>query len=122
LHIHKFIFPAFRFLFTRPIPLSTFKFCKEHFSFWVVDFKRKLWKRIKKLCYRTQVKWILLVKAVIVQFFQLLGPKQASQFLWKNFMFMEKLHEISKPPYRRGQVLLPSKITFSCIITHIMPK
>jgi hypothetical protein len=28
-----------------------------------------------------------------VQFFQLLGPQQASQFLWKNFMFMEKLHE-----------------------------
>jgi hypothetical protein len=27
-YIHKFIFPAFRFLFTRPIPLSTFKFVK----------------------------------------------------------------------------------------------
>ena len=38
LYIHKFIFPAFRFLFTRPIPLSTFKCCKDHFSFWVVDF------------------------------------------------------------------------------------
>ena len=42
LHIHKFIFHAFRFLFTRPIPLSTFKCCKDHFSFWVVDFERKL--------------------------------------------------------------------------------
>jgi hypothetical protein len=42
LYIHKFIFPAFRFLFTRPIPLSTFKRCKDHFSFWDVDFERKL--------------------------------------------------------------------------------
>jgi hypothetical protein len=34
----------------------------------------------------TQVKWILLVRAVVVRFFQLLGPQQASQF------FMEKFH------------------------------
>ena len=70
-----------------------------------------------ELCYRTQVKWILLVRAVIVQFFQLLRPQQASQF------FMEKfLVENFEAAKRRGEVLLPSKITFSCIITHIMSK
>ena len=28
---------------------------------------------------------VLLVKAVIVQFFQLIGPKQASQFIMEKF-------------------------------------
>ena len=89
LHIHKFNFPAFRFLFTRPIPLSTFKFCKDHFSFLVVENCEKLWKIVKKgknvvLPYPGQMDPI--IKAVIVQFFQLFGPQQASQF------FMEKFH------------------------------
>jgi hypothetical protein len=39
-----------------------------------------------ELSYRTQVKWILLVRAVIVQFFQLLRPQQASQFFMEKFL------------------------------------